>query len=331
MIKWKRLLLLVLLLLLSAAAYVWVQLRSLEVEQLSDDLYVLRGLGGNVAVLRTDAGTVVVDSMTLPWQGQRIRETARALTGMDTVLLINTHYHLDHTHGNPAFAADTRVLSTARTLHYLRALDADFWAGDAARLLPNETVSDRRVVQVGNKTLVVLHPGAGHTDGDLVVLFEQERAIHMGDLLFSGHYPNIDLEAGGTVQGWPTTLRAIQQLDFETVIPGHGATTDRAGIVRFQSFLEQLGELARHAARDHTPLQQFLRTQRLTLDENLEDIRMIIPVGLNRKFVLQRAWEETTGNFTRTATAADTGAVICPIAPGVVPAAGTAVGECDPN
>ena len=91
------------------------------------------------------------------------------------------------------------------------------------------------------------------------------------------------------------------RLDFDTAIPGHGATTDRAGIVEFASFLEQLGELARHAARDHTSLRQFLRTQRLTLDENLEDVRMIIPVGLNRKFVLRRAWEETTGNFTRAA------------------------------
>ena len=301
MINWKRAFWLVVLLLLSAAAYVLVQVRALEVEQLTDDLYVLRGLGGNVAVLRTAAGAVVVDSMMLPWQGRRVREAARALTGMDTVLLINTHHHWDHTHGNPGFAPGTRVLSSARTRHYLQALDADFWAGEAARLLPNATLSGRQVVRIGEQTITLLHPGAGHTDGDLVVLFDDQRAIHMGDLLFNGHYPNIDLEAGGTVQRWPATLRRVLRLDFDTAIPGHGATTDRAGVVEFASFLEQLGELARHAARDHTSLRQFLRTQRLTLDENLEDVRMIIPVGLNRKFVLRRAWEETTGNFTRAA------------------------------
>jgi glyoxylase-like metal-dependent hydrolase (beta-lactamase superfamily II) len=64
--------------------------------------------------------------MTLPLQGQRIREKARELTGAETVLVINTHYHLDHTHGNPAFEPGTRVLSTERTLSHLKALDADF-------------------------------------------------------------------------------------------------------------------------------------------------------------------------------------------------------------
>ncbi len=66
-----------------------------------------------------------VDTLTLPMQGKRLREIAKELTGQDTVLLINTHYHLDHTHGNPAFDPGTRVLSTERTLHHLKALDAD--------------------------------------------------------------------------------------------------------------------------------------------------------------------------------------------------------------
>ena len=113
--KWQVSLLLVLAIIAVAAVYVFVQVRTIKVERLSDDLFVLRGLGGNTAVLRTDAGAVVVDTMTLPMQGSRIRELARELTGMDTVLLINTHYHLDHTHGNPAFPAGLQVISTDRT------------------------------------------------------------------------------------------------------------------------------------------------------------------------------------------------------------------------
>ena len=101
--RWQTVLLVFVVLIAVVGGYVFMQVRALDVEQLSDDLYVLRGFGGNTAVLRTDAGTVVVDTMTLPLQGTRIRETARELTGADTVLLINTHYHLDHTHGNPAF------------------------------------------------------------------------------------------------------------------------------------------------------------------------------------------------------------------------------------
>ncbi len=99
--RWLKILLLSLVtLVLTVSGYVLIQLRTIEVEALSDDLFVLRGLGGNTVVLRTLEGAVVVDTMTLPMQGARIREVARELTGKDTVLLINTHHHRDHTHGN---------------------------------------------------------------------------------------------------------------------------------------------------------------------------------------------------------------------------------------
>ncbi len=293
----KKILLVFVLLLVAAGAYIYSQTRALAVEQLSDDLWVLRGFGGNVAVLRTDAGNVIVDTMTLPLQGERIRDVAYELTGADTVLLINTHYHLDHTHGNPAFAPGTRVVATERTLSHLQALDADFWAGDAAQLMPNETFVDRHSLTLGNKTLELVHPGRGHTDGDLVVVFVEEGVIHMGDLMFNQHYPNIDLEAGGSIQQWPATLDRVSKLNFSRVIPGHGATTDREGIAAFRTFMAQLGAIGSAAAADNTSLEDVLATDAFTADAGYEPIRFIVSLGLDRNFVLQRAWEEATGNF----------------------------------
>jgi len=297
--KWQIGLLACSLLIVSIGAYVLVQARTLEVERLSDDLFVLRGLGGNTAVLRTDAGAVVVDSMTLQMQGQRIRERARELTGMDTTLLINTHYHLDHTHGNVAFEPGTRVLSTERTLSHLHALDAEFWQGDAARLLPTETFTDRMTLVVGGKTIELIHPGAGHTDGDLVVLFADEGVLHTGDLMWNRYYPNIDLEAGGSVQEWAASLETLLQLDFIRVIPGHGDTTDRNGMRQFLALIAQLAEIARTAADRGNSLEQTLQTDQLTADEGYEQLGMIIPLHMDREFVITRAWEETTGNFKR--------------------------------
>jgi glyoxylase-like metal-dependent hydrolase (beta-lactamase superfamily II) len=297
--RWKVILLVLAAFVLGGAAYLFVQVRGLEVEQLSEDLFVLRGLGGNTAVLRTVAGAVVVDTMTFPLQGARIRGLARELTGRDAVLVINTHYHLDHTHGNPAFAPGTRVLSTERTLAHLKALDADFWTGEKASLLPNETFTDRQRLAVGGKTLELVHPGPGHTDGDLVVLFLDEGVVHMGDLLFNGHYPNIDLEAGGTVQAWPATLDAVLELPFERVIPGHGATTDRNGILQFQAFLTQLWEIGATAAQRGASMEETMASSELTADAGYEPIRFVVSLGLDRRFVLRRVWEEATGNFMR--------------------------------
>ena len=297
--KWQVGLLVCAALVASISAYVLVQARSLEVERLSEDLFVLRGLGGNTAVLRTDAGAVVVDSMTLQMQGERIREKARELTGMETTLLINTHYHLDHTHGNVAFEPGTRVLSTERTLSHLHALDAEFWQGDAASLLPTETFTDRMTLVAGDKTIELIHPGAGHTDGDLVVLFTAEGVLHTGDLMWHQYYPNIDLEAGGSVQAWVASLESLLRLDFTRVIPGHGETTDRNGMRQFLALIAQLAEIARTAADSGNSLEQTLQTDQLTADKGYEQLDMIIPLHMDREFVITRAWEETTKNFKR--------------------------------
>lgn len=297
--RWQTLVASLLVIVVAGAAFAYTRIRALEVEQLSEDLFVLRGMGGNVAVLKTDTGTVIVDSMTLPIQGERIRELARELTGSEVLLIINTHYHLDHTHGNPAFAPGTAVMSTERTLQHLKALDADFWSGEAARLLPGETFTDQVSLNIGGKRMELIHPGRGHTDGDLVVVFSDERVVHTGDLLFNGHYPNIDLEAGGTISGWPATLDRVLELDFDRVIPGHGPTTDAAGIRQFQRFLRQLAEIGRTAAESGAELESVRDSDALTEDAGYEAIRFFgVSLGLDRSFVLQRAWEEATGNFT---------------------------------
>ena len=296
---WKIGFLSVFALLLVFGGYVYTQLRSLDVEKLSDDLFVLRGMGGNTTVLKTEAGNIIVDTMTTGTQGQQIRRMAKKLMGQDTILLINTHYHLDHTHGNPAFDIGMRVVSTERTLSYLKKVDGEFWTGDAARLLPNETFTVSQTLEIGGKTIELIHPGAGHTDGDLVVLFKDERVIHTGDLFFNNHYPNIDLEAGGTVQSWPQSLDNVLALEFDRAVPGHGATSDKVGVAIFQQFLIQLGDIAKTALAEGTTKEQMVNSTALTEDAGYEPIHFIVPLGLDREFVLKRAWEEVHNDFKR--------------------------------
>lgn len=296
---WKKIVLGLLVLSVSYAAFVLFLVRSMDVEKLSDDLWVIRGIGGNTTVLRTSEGAVIVDSMTFVMQGKLIREKVRELTGTEPIMIINTHYHLDHTHGNPGFDPDTRVISTQRTLSHLTVLDADFWQGDASRLMPKETFSDSLELLVGGKSLKLIHAGRGHTDGDLVVLIKDENTMVMGDLFFNNYYPNIDLEAGGSVQEWSNTLDNVLKYNFKQVIPGHGATSDRLGIRSYQRFIGQLAQIGINAAADESSLEETLKTDRLSADKGYQSIRFAgISLGLNREFVLSRAWQEATGNFT---------------------------------
>ena len=144
-------------------AYLFMQVHAFRVEPVTDDLWVGFGLGGNVGILRTGEGAVIVDTLTLTYQGERIRAVAEEVTGEPVVMVINTHYHLDHTHGNPAFAEGTRVVATHRTLHHLQQTDAEYFSGPAAALLPNETFTDTTEIRLGNKTIQLMHPGPGHT------------------------------------------------------------------------------------------------------------------------------------------------------------------------
>ena len=136
---------------------VYQQLHTLESERVSQDVHVIRGPGprGNVAVLGTDAGCVVVDSMTFRFQGKQLHELAARLAGGPVQLLINTHYHQDHTHGNPGFAPGTRVVATRRTLDHLMRFDAGYWRGGSAETLPNDLVEDAgsHELLVGGKTI----------------------------------------------------------------------------------------------------------------------------------------------------------------------------------
>jgi cyclase len=297
----KTLLVTALILITAGAAYslfMYRDIQSFDITRLTPDLHMISGgYGGNVGVLRTGAGTVIVDTMTFTMQGKKIRQLAEELTGEPVAVIINSHYHLDHTHGNPGFAPGTRVLSTARTLQHLQELDSSYFSGDAAALLPAETFEFSRQLKVGNKTLQLLHPGRGHTNGDLVVLFVEDRALHTGDLYFNRRYPNIDLEAGGSVAVWGDTLDKLFPLPFDKVIPGHGSVSDAAGMRQFQEFIRELAAVGSYAASIDGSLKDTLVNGRLGKDAGYENVVFGPITILDRNFVIQRAWEEATGNF----------------------------------
>ncbi len=299
-------------LLLSAAAaggFVYHRMTQFTQERLTDDLSVI-GIGdastGNVAVLRTDAGTVIVDTMMFGFQARKIRAMAEQLAGKPVVLIINTHYHPDHTHGNPSFPAGTRVVASTRTRDHLLTLDGAYWKGEAAKLLPTETVDHDHTIELGGKTIKLYHAGRAHTDGDLIILFVEDRTVHVGDLIFQGMYPRIDLEAGGSVQNWYDALEKVVALDFDRVIPGHGPMTDRDGVRKYQAFMRELAYQAGAAASRGLSAEQAVAEIQLTADQGFHEM-VIFPgvMEFTRDSVVKSAWEEASGTVKPPAPPAD--------------------------
>ena len=285
------------LLLVLAGGGLWIRsyMTSLETEQITDDVWVIFGPGGNAVVLRTAAGPVIVDTMSFQATGARIRERAEELAGGTVQAVINTHYHFDHTHGNPGFEAGTRVVSTERTREYMLRFDAGSWEGEAAELLPNDTFGDAHELRIGGKTIRLQHLGRGHTDGDLVALFVEDRVVHLGDLLFVDFYPAVDLLGGGTAKGWPATLDRAMQLGFDTVVPGHGAVTDRSGIRAFQAFLRELWAIGEEAARSGRSREETIERAQLTTDAGYGVIEVPLLFRLDKDYAVGVVWDEATG------------------------------------
>jgi glyoxylase-like metal-dependent hydrolase (beta-lactamase superfamily II) len=276
------------------AILLYGQITSFDAVSVGDDVSAIHGRGGNVAILATERGAVIVDTMGFLIQARQIRELAETLGRGPTQVIVNTHYHWDHTHGNPAFAAGARIVSTRATLDALRAWDAEYWDGEAGARLPNETFEDQHEMKIGGKTIRSYHLGRGHTAGDLVVLFVEDRVLVAGDLFFNGVYPNIDLESGGSVREWVTSLDRALALDFDRVIPGHGPVSDRAGLEGFRDFLRELWRVGVEAAAEGRSLDDTLDTAKLD-DRGFAVFAIPFMMRRDRDFVIRRAWEEATG------------------------------------
>ena len=303
----RRLALVALIGLAALGGCVYNRLSHLGYERITDDAFLIRGFGSNVGVLRTDAGTVVIDSMTFPMQGKRINALAEKLTGQPVKIVISTHYHMDHTHGNPAFAEGTEFVSTARTRANLLTRDAKFWTGEHARTLPTTTFEHEHEIKLGGKTLRLIHPGRGHTDGDLVVVFVEDRVLHTGDLFVNKRYPNVDLEAGGSLEQWIDTIDRFAGLDVDAVIPGHGMLADLKAVREFQQYLRDLWAIGKDAAARKLTLEQTLDSADLTAYADYEEIAVPFVFRLDRDFDVTRAWQEATGNFSYTPAVAPGG------------------------
>jgi cyclase len=209
----------------------------LTIGKVHDDLYNIEGgAAGNVAVLVTSEGVVLVDDK-FEQHHDAIMAKIKTVTQQPVKYVINTHYHADHSGGNAKMLPLAEVISTqnART-NILAHKQSNAPPGVApARIV----FTDETAIFLGGKEVRAKYFGRGHTNGDAIVYFPALKTIHTGDLM-AGTSPLIDYNGGGSLVEWTKTLDAAMKLDFDTVIPGHGAVTNKAGLLTYRNNVEKL-------------------------------------------------------------------------------------------
>jgi glyoxylase-like metal-dependent hydrolase (beta-lactamase superfamily II) len=184
-----------------------------------DILYVLIGGGGNTLALMRDEGVVIIDTK-LPGRGRQIQDIIQAVSDKPVATIINTHAHADHVGGNPELGATT-IVAHERAKAAMGKLA--LFQGPNARFLPNTVVTDRLSLLDGPDRIELYYFGAGHTDGDLVVVFPEKRLAYFGDLFSAKAVPAIDPANGGSAVAFPETLaRAAAEIKgVVQVVTGH--------------------------------------------------------------------------------------------------------------
>jgi cyclase len=228
---------------------------ALRITKVKGDLYLISGEGGNVAVYVTSEGVVLVDDM-FDRNHADILAQVKSVTDKPLRYVLNTHQHDDHAGGDMKMLPIAEVIAHRNARANLVDIKQPYYEDTPGTPigLPRLTFTDEFSVHLGGKEVRAKYFGRGHTSGDIIVYFPELKAIHTGDL-FLGRTPArggtaqtrppgvniyVDYAQGGSFFEWTRTLDGTLQLDFDTVIPGHGPVSTKDDVVKFRSDLETM-------------------------------------------------------------------------------------------
>jgi cyclase len=223
--------------------------RVVEVEKLKDNLYMMRGGGGNSAVFIMSDGVTVVDTKNPGW-GAPLLEKIKSVTDKPIVRIINTHTHGDHVSGNVEFPATVEVVThenTAKNMQLMRSptgitpapgTPANIFKDNGGKGLPKKTFNDKMSIGRGADRVDLYYFGRGHTNGDAWVVFPALRTMHAGDIFSGKNIPLLDAVNGGSgIEIGATLMKAANGVkDVDAIISGHSTVMTVADLREYSQF-----------------------------------------------------------------------------------------------
>jgi glyoxylase-like metal-dependent hydrolase (beta-lactamase superfamily II) len=215
------------------------------IHKLRNNISVLEGSGGNVAVLTGPDGKVLVDAGI----GVSCPQITKALAGLGAdpvTYLINTHWHFDHTDGNAWLgSAGAKIIAQENTGKHLRHVqrveDWDYnFLPPPPEGIPTEVFARDHTLKLNGTSIALRHYGPAHTDSDISVTFAEADVVHVADTFWNGIYPFIDYSTGGSIDGMIAASDAnlAATTDNTIIIPGHGkAVSNKAELKEFREML----------------------------------------------------------------------------------------------
>jgi glyoxylase-like metal-dependent hydrolase (beta-lactamase superfamily II) len=248
------------LLVVSMAAAFWQQDFSkveIQATKIAGSVYMLAGhddlkafSGGNIGVSVGEDGVFMVDAKYVQLS-DKIKAVLKKLGGESPKYIVNTHVHGDHVNGNAAFTPEATVVAHTNIKKRMADKPKDIW--------PTITFDQSLSFHMNGEEIKVLHYPEGHTDGDAIIYFTGSNVIHLGDHWFAGLFPFVDLNSGGTVQGYIANIKKVlEEVNSDAkLIPGHGTFTSVSDLKKDLRMLEETTALVTKKMKDGKSLDQI--------------------------------------------------------------------------
>ncbi|MBT8254662.1 MAG: MBL fold metallo-hydrolase [Bacteroidia bacterium] len=217
----------------------------IEVEQLADNIYMLTGRGGNIGVSAGEDGVFVIDDQFAQLSA-KIIVAIKGISDKPIQFLANTHWHGDHTGGNMNMTkAGATIMAHDNVRKRLEETPLRDNSMRPKEALPVITFNDKMNLYMNGEQVALFHVDNAHTDGDVLIYFTNSNVLHTGDTYFKERYPYIDLNSGGSVDGYIAAVeRTLMVIDDETkIIPGHGSVSNKSEYKSFLSMLKDIRSL----------------------------------------------------------------------------------------
>ena len=247
----------------------WGNLETAEVttRKVNENLFLLYGLGGNIAVSTGNDGVLIVDSQ-IPIIFPKIMKAIKKLSDDKIIYTINTHWHWDHSDGNLVLDSDeTKIISHSNARENMQKgglinmgttiLNQEPYPKSA---LPVITHENGMSLYFNDEKIDLLHFGPAHTTGDTVIYFTNQNAIHLGDVFFSNSYPFIDVDNGGSLSGMINYLeKIVLVIDKDTIVmPGHGEISSVSDIKETIEMLKTVKNRILMSIKNNQSLEQII-------------------------------------------------------------------------
>jgi glyoxylase-like metal-dependent hydrolase (beta-lactamase superfamily II) len=221
-----------------------VQIQTVDV---APGVHMLVGSGGNIGVSSGSDGVLIIDDQYAPLT-EKIRAAVSAIRTDPIRFVVNTHWHGDHTGGNENLGGAGAVIVAHENVRRRMSTEqiSEFFKRTTPAspkvALPVLTFTENVSFHVNGDELYVFHVDPAHTDGDSVIHWKKANVFHMGDLFFSGGFPFIDLESGGSLDGVIAAADKVLALanDASKIIPGHGPLSTKNDLTAYRDMLKTI-------------------------------------------------------------------------------------------